>query len=180
MNTIKVIFQLEHYFEAYWIRSIWYVCTTHSVDQWLECLTIPYPKEETPKMYWLISILPGINKDYGKPDPNIKLYTQPVNYSKYILENICNLKVALVFSPYHWPYGLKEFALSGTHKGRNYFQGVIHNTYHGGHIETDHYVIFSITWDVSNHDSLPKFTVPGMELWRKFWTMAQWKHITCP
>ena len=53
----------------------------------------------------------------------------------------CNLKGALVFCPYLWPYAMKEFSSRGSHKGRKSDLGVIHITYHGGNIETDQHVL---------------------------------------
>ena len=46
-----------------------------------------------------------------------------------------------MFCPYRWTDGLKEFYSGGAHKGWKYDQGLINNTYHGGHIETNHHVI---------------------------------------
>ena len=40
------------------------------------------------------------------------------------------------------------------------YQGVIHNTYHGGHIETYHHVICSILEDVAKQSVTPNFTTP--------------------
>ena len=50
-------------------------------------------------------------------------------------------KGELVFCMYLWIDGLKYFSSGGAYKGCNDNQGVIHNTYHGGNIETDHHVI---------------------------------------
>ena len=40
------------------------------------------------------------------------------------------------------------------------YQGVIRNNYYGGHIETDHHVIWSMPEDVANHFMLPNFATP--------------------
>ena len=56
-----------------------------------------------------------------------------------LLKNRCNLKLELVFCPYHWTYVLKEFSSGGAHKGWRYSQGVIHNTSYGVNVETGHY-----------------------------------------
>ena len=76
------------------------------------------------------------------------------------MKKLCNLKGLLVFCSYHFPNAPKEFSGGSVHKGWKDYQGVIHNTYHGRHIETDHNVICSITEDVENHFSLPNFTTP--------------------
>ena len=47
-----------------------------------------------------------------------------------------------------------------THKEWKYYQGIIHNTYHGGNIETYHHVLCSIPEDMENHFVLPNFTTP--------------------
>ena len=52
------------------------------------------------------------------------------------LKYICNLKGELVFCPYRWPNGMKEFSSGSAHKWWKDYQGLIHNTYHGGNIET--------------------------------------------
>ena len=41
------------------------------------------------------------------------------------------------------------------HEGWKDYQGLIHNTYHGGHIETDHIFICSIPEDVEKRFELP-------------------------
>ena len=55
-----------------------------------------------------------------------------------------------MFFTYRWPDIMKE--LSGStkiHIGWKYYQGFIHNTYHGDHIETDHHAILLMTKDVA-------------------------------
>ena len=63
--------------------------------------------------------------------------------------------------PHRWPNGLKEFSSGSTHKEWKYYQGVIHNTYHGGNIETYHVVICSMLEDVTKHFAFHNFTTPG-------------------
>ena len=57
------------------------------------------------------------NNDNGKTEPDIKSRAQPVVSLKDLLKNRCNLKGALVFYPYHWPDGLKEFIVVTYIKG---------------------------------------------------------------
>ena len=45
-------------------------------------------------------------------------------------------------------------------RGWKYYQGFIHNTYHGGNIETYRHVIFLMPEDISNHIVFHKFTPP--------------------
>ena len=56
-------------------------------------------------------------------------------------KNKCNIKGALLICPYLWPDRLKAFSIGDTHKGWKYYQGVIHNYYHGSSIGTDDYII---------------------------------------
>ena len=70
-----------------------------------------------------------------------------------------------MFCPYPWPYGVKDFYGSRNIQiGWKYYQGVIHNTYYGGHIETDHHIICLILEYVIKHFTLHNFDtpVPGM------------------
>ena len=63
---------------------------------------------------------------------------------------------------------MKEFSgLSNIKIGWNDYQGVIHNTYHGGHIENYHHFICSIPEDVEKHFVLPNFTSPMTGTLRK-------------
>ena len=105
---------------------------------WLTRKSLEY---EVTKIDWLIAVFTGTNKDYGNPDPDIKSWTQPVVTIKDLLKKIFNLKGELYFCPYRWLDGLKWLSIGGTHKGWKYYQGVIHNSYNGGHIVTDHHVI---------------------------------------
>ena len=66
-----------------------------------------------------------------------------------------------MFCPYSWPDGVKVFSgSSNIQRGWQDYQELIHNTYHGGHIETDHSCICSIPEDVENHFELPNFITP--------------------
>ena len=65
--------------------------------------------------------------------------------------------------PHHWPDRLKEFSSGGSHKGWNDYQVIVHNTYHGGKIETYHHFICSMPEDISKHFALPNFTAPVSE-----------------
>ena len=57
--------------------------------------------------------------------------------------------------------GVKEFSGSiNIHRGWKDYQGSIHNTYHGGHIETYHRVRFSIAEDVEKHFLFPSSITP--------------------
>ena len=58
-------------------------------------------------------------------------------------DNIQHQKGIGIF-PYCYPVGLSKYSTSFTHKCWKYYQEVLCNTYHGGHIETDHRVIFSV------------------------------------
>ena len=40
------------------------------------------------------------------------------------------------------------------------YKVIIHNTYHGGHIENDHHFICSILEDMEKHLEFPNFTIP--------------------
>ena len=111
------------------------------MDQWVYWLTKISSGGEVTSIYWIITVLPGTNKNDRRSDPDINSWVQPVKELKYLLENICNLKESLVFCPYRWPDGMKEFSGSGKHKWWKDCNRVIHNTYHGGHIKTDHHFI---------------------------------------
>ena len=75
-------------------------------------------------------------------------------------KNRCNLKGALIFCPYIWPNGLKYFFSGSAHKQWKDYQGIIHNTYNGGNIETDQHVICLIPEDVENLFAFPNLTTP--------------------
>ena len=47
------------------------------------------------------------------------------------------------------------------------YQGVIHNTYHGEHIETYQHVICSIPEDVAKQSVTPNFTTPILGILRE-------------
>ena len=101
-------------------------------------LTRPAPEYEVPNIDWITALFPGSKKYDGKPDPRIKSWGNPVGALKDILKNICSLKGLSVLCPYRWPNGLKEFSSGSTHKEWKYYRVIIHHTYHGGNIETDH------------------------------------------
>ena len=50
---------------------------------------------------------------------------------------------------------MREYFSGSAHKGWKYYQGVTHNTYHDGNIETDQRVICSMPEDVSKYFLLP-------------------------
>ena len=130
------------------------------MEQWLEWFPRLSPEDEVPNIDWLIAVFSG-NKNYdGNPDPSIKSWAHPVGELKELMKKRCNLKGALVFCTYHWPNGLKAFSSGSAHKVRKDYQGVIHNAYHGGHIETDHHVICPMPEDVAKHFSFPNITTP--------------------
>ena len=130
------------------------------MDQWVDWLTRSSPEDEPPNNDRIIEVFTVNKKDYGKPDPNIKSWEQPVGALNDLLKKRCKLKGALVFYPYRWKNAVREFSSDSTHKGWNNHHGVIHNTYHGGNFETDHHVILSISEDVANHFEFPNFTTP--------------------
>ena len=107
----------------------------------------------------MIKVFPG-EKDDGKTEPSIRSWAQPVVSLKDLLKNRCNLKGALVFCTYRWKNGQKEFSSGSPHKVWKDYQGVIHNTYHSGHIESDHHVICLMSEDMANHFAFPNFTTP--------------------
>ena len=78
-----------------------------------------------------------------------------------ILKKIGNLNGSLIYCTYHWPDGVKELSgNSNIQKVWEEYKWVIHNTYHGGYIETNYQVIQSMSEDVANKFVLFKFTVP--------------------
>ena len=111
------------------------------MNQWFECLTRPALEVEVSGFDWIIALCTRNKKDDGDPDPSIHSWAQQVGSLKELLKKRCNLKWALVLCPYIWPNGLKGFSSGTAHKGRKDYQGVINNTYHGGHIETKHHII---------------------------------------
>ena len=124
-------------------------------------LTNPSSGEELPNIDCIVTVFPGTKKNDGRPDPYIKSRVKPVKALRDLLENRCNLKGSLVFYPYRWPDELTEF--SGSRKIQidwKDYQGVIHNTYYGRNIETDHYVICSMPEYVAKNLAFPNFTTP--------------------
>ena len=79
------------------------------------------------------------------------------------LKNRCNLKGVLTVCTYHFLNELKEFSCGISHKGWKDYQGLINDTYHGRHVETDHHFICSIPEDVAKLFALPNYItlVPG-------------------
>ena len=73
------------------------------------------------------------------------------------LKNRCNLKGVLTVFPYHFLNELKEFSSGISHKGWKDYQGLINDTYHGRHVETDHHFICSIPEDVAKLFALPNY-----------------------
>ena len=55
---------------------------------------------------------------------------------------------------------MQLFSSGGAHKGCKYYQGLIHNTYLGGNIETAHHVMCLMPEDVANNVWSTKFTAP--------------------
>ena len=101
------------------------------------------------------------------PNIGIKSWVQPVKALRDLLKS-CNLKGSLVSFPYRWPDGVKAFSSSSNiQRVWKYYQGVIRNTYYGGHIRTDHHVISSMPEDVSNHFVVPNLTIPVQGALRK-------------
>ena len=62
----------------------------------------------------------------------------------------CYLKGYLLFPPYLCPDGLGELSTRNIQRLWKYYQGVLQNTYHDGHIETNQFLICSITKDFSD------------------------------
>ena len=124
----------------------------------MEWLTRPYPEDEVPHIDSLIAVFTGGEKDDGKLDPSIKSWANKVGVLNDLLKNRYNLKWILVFCTYRWPNGLKGFSSGSTHKDWKYYQEIIHNTYHGGNIETDHLVICLMLEDTTKHFIFPNFT----------------------
>ena len=106
----------------------------------MEWLTRPDPEYEVPNIDWIIVVFTGTKEYNGKPYPSIKSWVQPVVAINDLLKKRCKLKGALFFI-YCWPNVLKEFSIGSEYKEWKYDKVIIHNTYHGGNIETDHHVI---------------------------------------
>ena len=56
--------------------------------QWLDFITNPQSGEEVPNIYWLVTVFPGNTKNYGRIDPDVKAWIQPVNLVKVVFRNI--------------------------------------------------------------------------------------------
>ena len=142
IKTRNVLIYMECDGESSWLKFLGEVWPTQSVYQWLDCLTNPSSEEEVPNINWLISVFSGTKKNYGIPDPDIKSWVQPVKTLMDLLKKSCNLKGSLVFPPYCWPYGVKAFPVSmNIQRVWKDYQGLFHNIYYGGHIETYHHFI---------------------------------------
>ena len=69
-----------------------------------------------------------------------------------MLNNSFNLKYSLVYFPYHCTDGVKVFSGSSNIQiGCKDYQGLIHNTYYFGHIETDHHAVCLMPEGVTKH-----------------------------
>ena len=124
------------------LEEVW---PNKSMCQWVDWLTSPTSGEETTNTKWLIAVFTGTKKNDRRPDPRIKSWGKPLKSLKDMLSNRCNLKGSLVFFQYHWIYGIKKFfEIRNTQRVWKDYQGVTHNTYNGGHIETNHHVICSM------------------------------------
>ena len=104
------------------------------MEQYVDWISNQTSVEEVPNINWIIKVFPGTKKKYSRTEPNTKLLVQPVKdmQPKYVI----------AIFPYPWLDGTQE--LSGSINIQIEFkeyQGVIHNTYHGGHIETDNHFI---------------------------------------
>ena len=71
-----------------------------------------------------------------------------------------NIKGELVLCTYHWPNTMKEFSSGSAPKEWKDDQEIIHNTYHGGNIETDHHFICSIPEGVAKNFLFHNLTTP--------------------
>ena len=113
--------------------------------KWVGWITNPSSGKYLPNLDWCNALFPGTRKNGCMQDPGIKSCARSVKSLSYLLKKRCNLKVLLVFFPYRWPDEVKAFSVSSNiHRGWKYYQGVIHNTYHGRHIKTDHRIILSM------------------------------------
>ena len=107
----------------------------------MERITRPDPEYEVPNIDYLVALFPG-NKKYDWEDvPHYLVMGIASGRLKRCYEKRCNLKEALVFCTYRWTNRLKEFSSGSNYKEWKYYQVIIHNTYHGGNIETDHHVV---------------------------------------
>ena len=77
-------------------------------------------------------------KVWPKDRPRYQAMGTSSGWPKEPSKNTYNLNGLLVLCPYYWPDKMKLFSSGGAHKGWKYYLVVIHNTYHGEHIETDH------------------------------------------
>ena len=62
---------------------------------------------------------------------------------------------------------MKEFSSGITHKRWKDYQVVTHNTYYGGHNETEHHVIFPMTEHMARHLAFYNFATPVLGTMRE-------------
>ena len=107
------------------------------------------PEYEVPNIDFLIELFPSTKKDDKNPNHIIKSWEKKVIELKYLMK-IDEKKGVLVFCTYRWPDVLKGVSSGIAHKGWKYYQAIFLNTYHCGHIETDHHVICLMSEEVTN------------------------------
>ena len=108
----------------------------------MDWITNPPSGEEVINVDWLIVLFSGTKKHYVSQEPVINSWKYPEKSLRDPFKKRFNLKRLLVFCPYCWPDRVEEFSeISSIQRCWKYYQRVIHNTYHGGNIETDHHVI---------------------------------------
>ena len=107
MKAINMVIHMEFDSDSSWVISLRKVWPTQSLDKWVNWLNNPSSGEEVPNIEWLTAVFPGTNRNYGRPDPGIKSWSWPMKSLRDVLKKSCNLKLSLVFSPYHWSDGLK-------------------------------------------------------------------------
>ena len=103
----NVVIHMECGGEPSWLKSLGEVWPNQILYQWLYWITNPSSVEEVLYIYWLVVVFPSTKKNYGIPDPDIKLWYQAVKLLSNLLNNRCNLRRPLVFFPYHWLDGVK-------------------------------------------------------------------------
>ena len=82
-------------------------------------------------------------------DPQVMVTTS--EGSKDLAGKIFYLKGCLLFPPYFCPDGLGKLSNRNIKRLWKYYQGLLQNTYHGWHIETNHFLICSTTKDFSKN-----------------------------
>ena len=76
----------------------------------MDWLTNASSVEEVPNFNWFISVFPGTKKNDGGPYPGFKSWEHPVKELGDLMKKSCKLNGSLVFFPYRWIYGLKQFS----------------------------------------------------------------------